>query len=141
MAFAGLSPWAILVAGLAGWLVGAVWYMALGGPWMRALGKTKEELLGRGGKPSPWPFLLALGANLVMAWVLAGLIGHLGPGQVTVRNGLISAGFVWTGFVLTSLATNHAFAGQRPTLTAIDGGHWLAVLLVQGLVIGSFGVR
>ena len=29
-----------------------------------------------------------------MAWVLAGVVGHLGTGQVTVANGLISVAFV-----------------------------------------------
>jgi hypothetical protein len=75
-----------------------------------------------------------------MAYILAGVIGHLGPGQVTVRNGLISALFVFVGFVATTLATNHAFQGSKTSLTVIDGGHWLGVLLLQGLVLGLFGV-
>jgi Protein of unknown function (DUF1761) len=39
---------------------------------------------------------------------------------------------VWFGFVLTTQAVNHGF-GRRPLmLLAIDAGHWLVVLLVQG---------
>lgn len=75
-----------------------------------------------------------------MAYVLAGLVGHLGQGQVTPLNGLISGAFVWFGFVLTTLATNHGFQGQKITLTLIDAAHWLGVLLIQGLVIGLMGV-
>ena len=73
-----------------------------------------------------------------MAWVLAGVIGHMGA--VTIRSGLISAGFVWFGFVVTTLAVNYAFSGRKPTLIVIDGGHWLGVLLIMGAVIGAFGV-
>ena len=34
---------AILGAGLAGWIFGAVWYTALGKPWQRALGLNPDE--------------------------------------------------------------------------------------------------
>jgi hypothetical protein len=75
-----------------------------------------------------------------MAWALAGVIGHLGVGQVTVRNGVISGLFAWLGFVVTTLAVNNAFGGRRVMLTAIDAGHWLVVLLIMGAIIGAMGV-
>jgi hypothetical protein len=75
-----------------------------------------------------------------MAWVLAGMVGHLGVGQVTVKNGMVSAAFAWVGFVATTLTINYAFGGRRPMLTVIDGAHWLGVLLIEGAVIGVFGV-
>ncbi len=49
-----------------------------------------------------------------MAWVLAGLIGHLGPGQVTVQNGIVSGAFIWLGFVATTIAVNNAFGRRKP---------------------------
>jgi hypothetical protein len=142
MAFAGINYWAVLAAAVAAWLVGAAYYMALANLWMKARGWTsKEAMLGPSGKPSPMPFVLAFVAELVMAWVLAGMIGHLGPGQVTLRNGIISGLFAWLGFVATTLAVNNAYGRRTLNLTVIDAGHWLAVLLVQGAVIGAFGVR
>jgi Protein of unknown function (DUF1761) len=79
-------------------------------------------------------------AEVVMAWALAGVVGHLGPGQVTLRNGVISAVFLWLGFVVTTLAVNYAFGGRGIKLAAIDAGHWLVVLVVEGAVIGAMGV-
>jgi Protein of unknown function (DUF1761) len=139
MAFSGVSYLAILAAAVAGWLIGAAWYMTLAKPWMAAIGKTEADLKGPSGKPSPIPFIISFVAELVMAWTLAGIIGHAGP--VTIVNGLISGFLVWLGFVATTMLVNHSFGGQKRTLTVIDGGHWLAVLLVQGLVIGAVGVR
>ena len=139
MAFAGISYLAVIAAAVASWLFGALWYGLLGNQWLDALGKTKDDLMP-GGKMSYSPFVVSFVAQVVMAYVLAGLIGHLGPGHVTVRAGLISALFVWGGFVVTTLLTNHRFQGSRTALTLIDGGHWLGVLLVQGLVIGLLGV-
>ena len=138
MAFGGTSYLAILVAAVAGFAFGAAWYMTLSRRWMAALGKTPDEIAGSGSKIAP--FITAAIAQFVMALVLAGAIGHLGPGQVTVRNGLISGAILWAGLVMTTMTVNHRFQGSKWSLTAIDGGHWLGVLLIQGLVIGLFGV-
>ena len=137
MAFAGMNYLAIVIAALAGFGMGAVWYTVLGKAWLSALGKTEEDIKGSG-VGQAMPFIIALLADLVMAIVLAGLMGHVG--DVSVRGGLISALFVWVGFVITTMGVNHAFSGASPKLTAIDGGHWLAVLLVMGAVLGAFGV-
>lgn len=138
MTFSGVNYFAVIVAALAGFGLGAIWYMVLSKPWLRAIGKTKAELERGSGSAKAMPFIIAIVALFVMAWILAGLMGHIG--DVTVRGGLISGAFVWVGFVLTTMGVNHAFSGAKPMLTLIDGGHWLAVLLIQGAVIGAFGV-
>jgi len=132
MTFAGINYLAVVIAALAGFGFGAVYYMSLASPWLDAIGKTRADL-----DRSKTPFLVAIVANLVMAWVLAGLIAHMGP--VTIRSGIISAAFCWFGFVITTLAVNYAFGVRKPMLTVIDGGHWLGVLLIMGAVIGAFG--
>jgi hypothetical protein len=142
MTFGSINYLSIFVAALAGFGFGAVYYMTLATPWMNASGWSADEQAakakaGMGG--SKTPFIIAIIANLVMAWILAGLIGHLGPGQATVRNGLISGAFCWLGFVMTTQSVNYAFGGRKPSLTVIDGGHWLGVLLIMGAVIGALG--
>lgn len=136
MTFAGMNVLAIVLAAAASFMFGGVWYSALGKSWAAALGKTEAEIKARN---MMLAMVVTVICQLVMAWVLAGLIGHLGPGQVTLKNGLISAGFVWVGFVLMPLIVNHVFQGQNRMLTVIDAGHWLGVLLIQGAVIGLVG--
>jgi hypothetical protein len=143
MTFAGINHLATVIAAIAGWLTGAVWYMALGTRWVAAQGSTMEAFKARQaavkGTSGAWlPYALALLANFAMAWVLAGMVGHLG--SVTIRNAVISGLFVWVGFVVTTMLVNNAFAGRRYLLTAIDAGHWLLVLIVMGIVIGWIGV-
>jgi hypothetical protein len=137
MAFAGMNYLAILIAAVAGFAFGAVYYISLSKQWLAAIGMTKEALAA---KRSPVPFVVTIVALLIMAWVLAGGIGHLGPGQVTLKNGVISALFMWLGFVITTLAVNYSFGQRRPMLTVIDGIHWLGVLVIQGAIIGAMGV-
>jgi hypothetical protein len=139
MAFVGINYLAVLVAAVAAWVLGAAWYRVLSAQWLAALGKTRADLSGPDGKPKSYvPFILVFVAELIMAWMLAGLLGHLGA--VTVKNGVVSGAFCWFGFVLTTIAVNNAFAGRKVMLTVIDAGHWLAVLVLIGAIIGAFGV-
>jgi uncharacterized protein DUF1761 len=90
MTFAGTSYFAILIAAVVAWLAGAAWYMSLSRIWCAALGLTPEEMEARRKEPGAFlPFIYVFVAELVMAWVLAGILGHLGTGQVTLRNGVI----------------------------------------------------
>lgn len=136
MDFAGINYMAVVVAAAASFFVGWPWYMTFSKAWLKALGKDPEKPP----QPKAKPFIVMGIALLVMAWVLAGTIGHLGQGQVTLMNGIISGAFVWAGFVVTTMAANYAFQGRPITLTLIDGGHFLLVLLVQGAIIGWMGV-
>lgn len=137
MAFAGINYLAVVVAMVAGYAFGSIYYMALAKPWRTALGKTEEEVKAN---MTPVPFVLAALAQLVMAFMLAGMMGHLGPEAFNLYGGLTTAFWVWIGFVLTTLIVNHGFQGAKRLLTLVDGGHWLGVLLIQGAVIGLFGV-
>ena len=83
------------------------------------------------------PMIVSLIAELLMALMLAGIIGHLGDPNLTT--GLVSGVLVWLGFVVTTISVNNAFQRRSLTLTVIDAGGWLAVLVVQGLVLGLFG--
>ena len=141
MTFAGLNYLAILIAAIVAWVAGAVWYMSLGKIWTAAQGMTPEQMHANRNKPGAYlPFIYVLVAELVMAWVLAGLMGHLGAGQVTLLNGVISGAFCWLGFVITTLVPNVTFAMRDKQLIWIDGGHWLIVLVLMGAIIGLMGI-
>ncbi len=137
MAFAGINYLAVVVAMIASYAFGSIYYMVLAKPWREALGKSEAEVKAA---MTPVPFVIAAIAQLVMAFMLAGMMGHLGAEAVSLYGGLTTAFWVWIGFVLTTLIVNHGFQGATRGLTVIDGGHWLGVLLIQGAVIGLFGL-
>jgi hypothetical protein len=143
MTFAGMNYLSVIVAAVAAWLFGAAYYTTLSKPWLAAAGMSAEDMKWQSENKlkAVAPFILSFVAEIIMAWVLAGVLGHLGPGQVTIRNGLISALFLWFGFILTTIATNNAYPGRKPMLTVIDAGHWLGVMLLMGAIIGAFGGR
>ena len=145
MPFGTSSFWPILAAAIASFLFGAAWYGTLGRNWMAAAGIDAAEMERRKSAmgPIPLPYIIALIALIVMAWMFAGVLLHLSRGgtTVSVRAGMISGFFLWFGFVITTMAVNHAFQGVKRTLTLIDGGLWLGVLLIQGAILGWWGVR
>ena len=134
MAFSGISYLAVLIAAIAGQLAGVAWYGLLAKPWMNAAGVTPEQ---QAAMPKT-AYGVALVAQFVIAFMLAGVIGHLGEfGLVT---GVIAAHFCWLGFCAAPMAVNHRFQGLGWKLTLIDAGYWLLVFTLQGAIIGWMGV-
>ena len=138
MGLGSLNYLAIMAAAIASFVFGGVWYNVFSRQWMDAVGMPPERLKERGGVGL---YVLAFAAQVVMAWMLAGILLHLARGGLppTIWNGIVSGAFIWLGFVITSMIINHRYQGSKWSLTLIDGGYLLGVLLVQGLVIGLFG--
>jgi hypothetical protein len=141
MTFAGINFIAVGIAAVAAWLASAAWYMSVSRIYTAALGKTAAEMAEERKRPGALlPFFYALIGDLIIAWMLAGVLGHLGAGQVTLRNGVISAAFLWFGFIVTTMTVNFSFSGRGWRLLLIDLGNWLIVMLVSGAVVGGIGV-
>jgi hypothetical protein len=125
---------AVVLAMVASMALGMAWYMTLSKQWLAALGKSRDEI-----DPSDvTPYVWSVVVQLVMAYFIALLTPAL-FGETNVVNGLLCGAHMWLGFVITSMILNHRYQGQKWSLTLIDGGYLLGVLLVQGLVIGLFG--
>lgn len=134
-----IDCWAVFVAAIAGFALGAVWYQVFGTPWLAANGLTKEMIRSDPGARSPLPFITAFVGSLIMALVLFGVIWHIGGGHVAIKGGVISGVLCWLGFVITTMAVNNAFSRRKPILLAIDGGFWLVDLALMGAIIGGLG--
>jgi Protein of unknown function (DUF1761) len=134
---------AIVIAAVAAWIFGAAYYGALGKQWVAALGTSMDALkaqnAGKSSVAKASPFVLSFVAELIMAFVLWGIVFHVGT--FSIRSGIISGVVCWLGFVLTTIATNNAYPGRKVMLTVIDAGHWLGALAIIGAIIGGFGPR
>jgi hypothetical protein len=133
MNFLAVNWLAVVLATVASFAFGAVWYMGLSKQWLDALGRTKEQL-GVGYTPFVWSVVV----ELVMAYVLA-LITPLLMGGMSIGAAIQVAVLMWVGFVITTLIMNHRYEGMKWSLTVIDGLHILGVLVIQGVVLGIFG--
>ncbi len=128
--FAGLNWWAILVATLAAFVLGYVWYgPAFGKAWLAALGKTEDDI-----QPSPTPFVVSSVAALATCIVVAALMKGLGMsgGGDGAALGLLTG----VGFIAASMASDTAFCGWGWKLWAIQAGYRVAYSIVMGAIIG-----
>jgi Protein of unknown function (DUF1761) len=139
MSISDVNAWAVIVAAAVSFLFGGVWYGTLSKAWMKAAGLKLEDIKPADGLTAFTPYAVAFFSQLVMAAILASVIGPLWQGQITVRSGVLSGLEMWLGFVVTTIAVNHSFQMQPRALTIIDSGHWLGVLLIQGALLGWFG--
>lgn len=125
---------AVILATLASWLLGAGWYMALAKQWTASIGKKPEDI----NKSDYMPYIWSVLCLFVMAYFIA-LLTPLLTGDISVANGVLIGAHMWLGFVITAIVLNHRYEGAPWARTLIDGGYLLAVLLIDGVVIGLFG--
>lgn len=131
----------VLTGAVVAWLFGAVYYTTLGKAWMAAQGKTAEsckaEFAAKSGLAKFAPFVLSFVGALITGVTIYGILTH--SGLWSLRAGMITGGFCWFGFVLTTVVVNNAYAGRKVMLTVIDAAHWLAVLVLIGGIVGAWG--
>lgn len=127
-----MSYLAIPLAALAGYALGAVWYMSLAKPWMQAVGKTEDEVKA---SRNPVPFVIAFVGNLVVAAAM-----RLGFGEAAFAGVTAGLGIgLLVGFMMAApwIVTNYAFADRPKPLWWIDAGHAALACTAIGAVLGA----
>ena len=131
----------VLLAAVAAWIFGGVYYTSLSKYWLAAQGKTLEqcqaEQASKSGVAKAAPFILVFVGELIMAWAMYGVLFHMS--MFTLRAGAISGAALWLGFVLPTVTANYAFAGKKPMLTVIDSAAWLGAMVIIGAIVGWMG--
>jgi hypothetical protein len=124
----------IIVAALAGFLVGGIWYgPLLGKAWMAEHGFTEAELAkGNMAKIYGTTFVL----SLISAFFLGHLLAHFDPSPRQTM--MISTGIA-LGFIIPAIGTNYLFSRASGRLFLIDAGYWLLFYAAMGAVFVLLG--
>ena len=122
-----------LVATLASFVIGALWYSPLlfARPWQRALGMSEEDL--RSG-PVGRIFLAAFLAMLVAAIGFSIVLGETAGWRYGLHWGLI----VGLCLVAPSLAVHNAFERRPFHYWMINAGYSTVTFVVYGLILGAW---
>ncbi len=125
---------AVLLAAVAAYAVGALWYGVLfGKAWRAALGIVP----GQSPKVGPKVGMPAmLGGHFVLILLSALLLGHNFARLPGIPGHLyfMMSGGIAAFFVVPALWINYLYQGQSRKLALIDAGHWITAYLAMGTV-------
>ncbi len=129
----GLNPLAVLVAGLAFWMVGALWYGALFADlWFGLWGFVEADEARMEAVMAP-----AMTAGLIQCLLFAGFLAT--ALKAVKAEGLTAsikwAVFFWAGFVLLAQAYGAIYALQPVLLLVLDASHTLVGFIVMSVLL------
>ncbi len=126
---------AVLVAGIAGWMFGAVWYMTFSKQWVDAVGIELDE---KGRPINDGPKLYIISAIALI--VVAGMMRHTfaSAGIDTMGKGLITGLGVGLFFISPWILLNNSYGNRPMKLTIIDAGYATFGCAIVGLVLTFF---
>ena len=129
-AFQNLNWLAVILAGLAYFVLGAIWYSNLlfGRQYRAALGVTEG-----GGAPQAGPLIV----NLV-GWLVAALAMGLIATTIGVdgfAEGALLGIVAWLGFVFTHQIVNDVYQGSNMALAKINGPYNLLGFVIMGVIL------
>lgn len=126
----------VLAAAAASWVFGAMWYMALAKPWMKAAGIT----LDANGRPNGNGSMLPYALSAVAMLIVAGFMRHVftGAGIDSLGEGALAGLGVGLFFISPWTMINNAYGGRPFSLTLIDGGYATFGCAIIGAVLALF---
>ena len=130
----GINIWAVVVAAVVYWLLGAAWFTVLSKPWLASIGKTMEQL--QAGVNSGVAYSIALVANLIIAYVLGWVV--IRTGEQTAVRGITVGALLWVGLVGTTIGTAFVFEGRSLEGFVLTAGYPLVGMLVMGAIVGGW---
>lgn len=125
---------AVIVAAVAYWLLGALWYGVLfNKPWMALEHVTAEQAAAM----SPaWPYVVTFLLNLLIAFVLAQLCTWRNANSAA--KGASLGILLWIGFVGPITFTTNMYEMRPLELFAINEFYSLAGLCLMGVILGAW---
>jgi len=128
-----MNYWAIIVSALAAFALSFVWYSAFAEQMLR-LHPLSPGTPAAMMRPPAWKMLVEVTRNLILASVLARLVGGLRVSNWTRAVGL--AVLLWIGFPFVLWTGAIMWENVPLELAAIHAGDWLLKLLLITVIVG-----
>jgi hypothetical protein len=131
-----VNPLAVIVAAIVDWFAQAGWFTAFSAMYVAGLGLTPQQVEEGKAHVTPWPYIIALVANLVMALVLAKVIGWVG--QWSAAGGARVGFILGLGIAFTAMATANVFEQRPLSLILISAGYPVVGCVIMGAILGAW---
>ena len=125
---------AVIVAAIAYWLLGAIWYgVVFGETWMALEHMTEEQ--ARSMNPA-LPYVITLVLNVLIAYALAQIC--IWRNADTLGRGASVGVILWIGFVGPVTFTTYMYEMRPKELYAINQFFPLAGFVLMGAILGGW---
>ena len=122
---------AVLVAALASYLLGAIWYGPIfGNAWKKLTGIPEM-------KPTPSAMILGFAGSFLMSFVLAHALVFAGAYMAAggTSAGLMCGFWNWLGFIAPVTLGVVIYEKKSWKLWLLNNSYWLISLLVMGVIL------
>jgi hypothetical protein len=135
MPTANVNILAVIVAAVATFILGAMWYspMLFAKQWTQAHGYTPEKLEELKKRGVTRAYAVSVLCYLVTAYVFALLASY--TQATSLAQGLWLGFLTWLGFAATIGLTANMFSENPIAVWVIDAGYQLAYLLLMGVIL------
>jgi len=124
---------AILLAGIADWLFGAVWFKLFAREWMAGSNPLSERTYAF--TPNFWPFIIALLCDFAMALVIARVLA--GSSTHSLLRGISTGVLVGLAAAFATI-TEMVFEVRPGSFILISAAYPLLGCILMGIIIGAW---
>ena len=125
---------AIVLAGVADWILGAVWFTAFKTPWQEGTRIPKEELQVYMAHPNYWPYVISLVCSIAIAYVIARV---LSAWAYTLIHGM-GIGILIGLAAALAMITEMVFELRAIPFMMISAAYPLLGCILMGAVVGGW---
>jgi hypothetical protein len=124
---------AILIAAVADWILGAVWFTVFANQWRAGLRMAPAELQQYMSHPNFWPYLIALLCSFLIAYAIARVVAG-STSQGLFRG--ITAGLLVGLAAAVAMVTEMVFEIRPMPFVLISAAYPLIGSVLMGIIIG-----
>ena len=125
---------AVVVAAIAYWILGGIWYAVLfSKPWMALEHMTEEQVKSMN---PVLPYLITFVLNILIAYSIAQIC--IWRNANTIGRGASVGVLLWVGFVAPITYTTYMYEMRPKELFAINEFYPLAGLVLMGAILGAW---
>lgn len=137
MDFSVINWLAVIVATLASFALGAIWYSFLfKKSWIREVGIPEEKM--KEGANMAKIFGTCLLLTAMMSLGMAMLIQGHGKGEIDLQGGILHGVFIGLCFVAPTVGINYLYQRKSLQLFLIDAGYQVSFLIIMGAILASW---
>jgi len=126
---------AIVLAGVADWILGAVWFTAFSNQWKAGLQMPQAEMERYAAHPNFWPYLASLVCSIGIAYVIARILAYAQTHGV-FRG--ISTGILVGFAAAAAMVTEMVFEVKPRPFILISAGYPLIGCILMGIILGAW---